>query len=172
MLKIITSMRQLKFSELMQIYIESNRIKGSEYYPHISSEAQLLEAEQDMYQYLSTVFFKQEQAFYAVWEVDNTYRSAVRFESYADGLLMCALETDPIYRNQGFAEQLLNAVKRFLSMQDGGRVYAHVSKVNTASLALHRKCGFNVIKNHAVFLDGSVEYGSLTLLLECKKSET
>ena len=80
MLLIIKSMHQLKFSELMSVYMESNFLNGKERYSDLSQEAQIYEAEQDFYQYLSDVFFRQDRSYYAFWEYCGRYVSALRVE--------------------------------------------------------------------------------------------
>ena len=172
MLKIIKSMHELRFSELMQVYLEGNIENGRELYPDYSSAEQLREAEQDFYQYLASVFFRQENSFYAVWEADDRYTAALRLEPYADGLLLCALETAPDARRKGYATELIHAVQAHLAEQGSGTVYSHVSKRNAASLAVHQKCGFQIHKDHAVYSDGTVLHSSLTLIFPYKKSET
>ena len=51
-------MRELNFAQLMEVYAESNRENGDEFYPHMPEGQRLLQAEQDFYQYLRESFFK------------------------------------------------------------------------------------------------------------------
>ena len=172
MLKIAKTLQQLNFSSLMDIYIEGNVENGRYNYPEMSAQEQLREAEQDFYQYLQSVFFRQEDSYYAIWEADGCYRSALRLEPYADGLLLCALETAPESRRQGYASALIKAVLEHLSARGSGVVYSHVSKRNVPSLKVHEKCGFEIIKDHAVYSDGSVLNSHVTLACVYEKSET
>ena len=172
MLHILTSIQQIRFSELMSVYGESNLLNGKEHYSELTQENQIYEAEQDFYQYLNTVFFRQEHSFYAVWEVEGHYMSALRIEPYQDGLLLCALETRPDVRRKGYAAKLICAVLNHLAVIKPIPVYSHVSKKNLPSLSTHLKCGFQIIKDYAVYADGSVLHTSYTLLSESKKSET
>lgn len=172
MLKIIYSMRQLSFSQLMEVYEESNILNGQEKYPNASTNVQIREAEQDFYQYLSEIFFCQSNSFYGIWMEGEKYISALRIEPYLDGLLLCALETLPNARRNGYACLLIASVLRYLTEQGSGTLYSHVSKRNTASLNAHLKCGFQVVKDYAVYSDGSVLPGSYTLAYQYKKSET
>lgn len=169
MLKVINKLSQLKFTDLMQVYEETNLLTGREHYPGFSETAQLREAEQDFYEYLRSVFFCQLNARYAVWEKENKYISAVRLEPYLDGILLCALETAPEYRRKGYGELMIRELQLYLG---GSRIYSHVSKSNLASLQLHKKCGFQIMKNHAVHMDGSVFHDSVTMVYECKKTES
>ena len=98
--------------------------------------------------------------------------SALRVEPYQSGMLICGLETLPELRRQGYASKLILAVLRYLATIGNMQVFSHVSKRNLSSLGTHLKCGFEILKNHAVYTDGSVLHTSYTLLFEYKKSET
>ena len=172
MLRIVHKLNDLRFSELMQVYAETNAVNGKEMYPAHTPFEQLREVELDFYTYLQTVFFCQENSFYAIWEAEGRYLSALRIEPYADGLLLCGLETVPIARQQGYAYKLIIAVINYLAKRGSVTIYSHVSKQNSASLNTHVKCGFSIIKDHAVYSDGSVLHSSYTLAYEYKKSET
>ena len=156
----------------MSVYMESNFLNGKERYSDLSQEAQIYEAEQDFYQYLSDVFFRQDRSFYAVWEEDGRYVSALRVEPYQTGMLICGLETLPEVRRQGYASKLLFAVLCHLTSIGTLQVYSHVCKKNLPSLGTHIKCGFEIKKDYAVYSDGSVLHTSHTLLFKHKKSET
>ena len=163
MLKIIHSMSSLRFSELMQVYREGNLENGAELYSRQTPELQLRNAEMDFYHYLNSVFFCQKDSCYAIWEVDGCYTSALRLEPCLDGLLLCALETAPEARRRGYAFSLIQSVQAYLKARGCDVIYSHVSKKNAASLAVHKKCGFEVIKDCAVYSDGSVLHASVTL---------
>lgn len=159
MVKILHSLGELSFSELMAVYGESNLEIGRERWPRELRGRQLLLAEQDFYNYLSQVFFRTQGAVYLVLEERGHYLSALRLEPYRDGLLLEGLETTPDYRNRGFARQLLRAA---LEAFDGVRIYSHVSKRNVPSRKVHESCGFRKILDHAVYADGSVLHSSVT----------
>ena len=172
MLKIIRTMNQLKFSELMNVYAESNMLNGKELYPNLTEQSQILEAEQYFYQYLNDIFFRQKDSFYAIWECDGHYRSALRIEPYEDGLLLSGLETAPASRGQGYAVKLILAVLEYLQETCHFDTYSHISKKNQQSLLVHEKCGFQIILDHAVYSDGSVMHNHYTLIHKHQKSET
>lgn len=172
MLKIVHSMDKLRFCDLMDVYAEGNIINGKEFYPNLSEAEQVRNAEDDFYQYLYSVFFRQDHSVYAVWEVDKRYVSALRLEPYSDGMLLCALETAPNARRNGYATKLITSVQAYLMQQGSGTIYSHVSKRNLTSLAVHRKCGFQIIKDHAVYSDGSLSQSSYTMAYKFEKSET
>ena len=166
----INKFSQLSFSKLVRVHAESLTqnfsSRGS------TSDVQMREAEQEFYNYLKFVFFHQDKACYAVWEESKQYVSALRLEPYCDGYLICALETAPEYRRLGFAEKLVTGLQVFLSNSSAGKLYSHISKRNTASLTLHQNCGFQIIKDYAKYLDGSVYHDHVTMLYEFEKTES
>ena len=105
MLQIVRRLEELDFSAIMDIYIEGNLEKAEEY-----GDGGLLRAEREFYDYLREDFFRQRDAFYAVWKVGGRYVSALRLEPYGDGWLLEALETAPAHRKQGYAKALVRAV--------------------------------------------------------------
>lgn len=159
MLKIIRSMKDLQFGQLMAVYEEGNRLNGEEFWPDLSEGQKILRAEQDFYQYLKECFFPTEGAYYGVWVEGNTYVSALRLEPYRDGLLLEALETVPTHRQRGYAKALIQAV---LLKEQGRKIYAHIHKGNLPSIRTHESCGFCRISDHAVYIDGSVHPHSYT----------
>ena len=164
MLYIARSLGQLDFSKLMAVYEEGNLENAEDLYPELSKGQALLRAEQDFYQYLRESFFKTQGAYYAIWQENGNYVSALRIEPYKDGVLLEALESHPQHRRQGFAEKLIRAV---LPMEK--KIYSHVGKRNAASLAVHEKCGFRRISEQAVYIDGSVNQKCCTLCFETEK---
>ena len=165
MLKVIRSLKELDFHQLMQVYIEGNRENGAEFYPNLPENQQLLQAEQDFYAYLRE-FFTDPCTLYAVWAPEGVYVAALRLEPYADGLLLAGLETAPQYRKSGYATALVKQTLENLSVQEKVNVYSHVSKKNLPSLRTHEKCGFRKILDYAVYADGSVDDRCFTLCHE------
>ena len=100
MLQVIKSIQEIRFSQIMSVYAESNICYGNKEYPQLSEGLRLLSAEQDFYAYLRD-FFYTTGAFYAVWCVDGQYRSALRMEPYHDGYLLAGLETAFFAQNTG-----------------------------------------------------------------------
>lgn len=163
MLQIAHKMKELSFGALMEIYRESNEENAEDFWPHEPPECRMALAEQDFYDYLSRTFFAVPGAFCALWEEGGCYVSALRMEPYQDGFLLEALETAPDQRRKGYARELIRAV---LKTMDHGKIYSHVSKRNVASLRTHETCGFRKILDHAVYADGSVLTGSVTMMIE------
>ena len=162
MLRMFTSFRELDFSELMEVYEESNRVNGAENWPRESEGMQILLAEQDFRQYLREVFFTTPGAVLGAWMESGRYVSAMRLEPYRDGMLLEALETAPDSRGKGYAQSL---IRDFVSRYPG-KIYSHIHKQNTPSIRVHLKCGFRKIADNAVYVDGSFTHKSATYLLE------
>ena len=163
MLRVIQQPNKLPYSAIMEIYAESLAAAAVRDYPRLSAKQALFRAEQEFYAYLYHDFFSAADAACFLWEVDGCYVAAVRLEAYADGLLVTGLETRPDMRGRGYAKRLLSAVLDDVRAQYNGPLYSHISKENAPSLAVHRACGFEIILDHAVCLDGSVERGMYTL---------
>ena len=164
MIKIISSFKELDIGQLTHVCEESIRINGRESYPGLSENMQILQSEQDFYESVK-LYFGDNAAIFAVWMSEGVYVAALRIEPYADGFLLSCLETAPEMRRRGYAAALIQGTVSCLSQQ-GGKLYSHVDKKNTASLNLHMACGFERILEHAVYLDGSVYHSSCTL---CRK---
>ena len=171
MLRIARKLSELSFSELMHVYIEGNLKNGKELYPDDTEGIQLRKAEEDFYQYLNSVFFQQKESCYMIWVVNGRYQAVLRLEPYQDGFLLSALETAPEARQKGYATNLIKETLTFLSSSGNGILYSHVSKKNIPSLSVHRKCGFQIIKDYAVYSDGSVLHTHLTFAYVYEKSE-
>ena len=166
MLVIAESFKDLRFSELLQVYEQSNLEAASER-KNLPPMFALQLAEQDFRQYLQDLFFKTPGAICCLWEENGRYVSALRLEPYRDGLLLAALETAPSYRKMGYAVDLIRAVQHHLAETGAVKLYSHVNKKNAASMRTHEKCGFRVVSDCAVYISGSMDYRSCTLLYEC-----
>lgn len=169
MLHIARSLRELHFGKLMEVYIEGNLENAREFWPDVPEGQGLLRAEQDFYRYLQEGFFSVPGAVYAIWQEDENYVSALRLEPYQDGWLLEALETAPEHRRRGYACRLIMEAVAKMRLQ---KIYSHVSKKNAASLAVHEKCGFRRLLEHAVYIDGSVNHRAVTLCLEQEQKES
>lgn len=161
MLVIKRSLSELKFDQLMAVYVEGNEENAMDLYPDLTRDEGVKKAEQNFYQYLQNDFFCNEGVVYAIWEENGQYISALRLEPYQDGLLLEALETKPSYRRKGYACKLIEEVKKEISQ----KLYAHISKTNTASLLIHEKCGFWRIMEQAIYADGTVKPHICTMCL-------
>ena len=170
MLRLYPSPKGFPFSALPGIYRDSLRSSGAFQYPEEPITQQKALAESDFLSYIRLDFFPRRGSLYALWEEDGKPVSAARIEPYRDGVLLSGLETAPDCRGRGFASALLKSLLGILQGQGIPRVYSHVRKDNAPSLAVHKKCGFAVYKTTAVYLDGSADGKSYTLLLEFEKN--
>lgn len=160
MLIIAKKLRELSFGQLMKVYREDNLENGWENWSREPEARRIALAEEKFYRYLSQIFFRTPGACYAIWQVEGDYVSALRLEPYRDGLLLEALETRPDCRRRGYAKTLIRAVQERIT---GKKIYAHVSKRNTASRKTHESCGFRQIAEYAVYIDGTVTQKAVTL---------
>ena len=112
--------------------------------------------------YLREDFFRQDGAFYAIWVEEDAYKAAVRFCPYKDGLLLHSLETVPTERRKGYAYALISQTLSHLRTIGHNVVYSHIEKRNISSIALHKKCGFEMLSDSATYLDGTVTRYSST----------
>lgn len=163
MLILAKRIHDFSFAKLMEVYTESCRENGAEFWPWETPERQLALVEQDFYDYLVRCFFTADGAVYAIRTEGERYVSALRLEPYRDGLLLEALETAPEFRRKGYARDLICAV---LAEYSGVKIYAHVSKRNMASLRTHEVCGFQRVLEYAAYIDGSVNERCCTLCYE------
>lgn len=163
MLRIVKHPRELSFPQLMAVYREADRKEGAGTFPEEPELRQLELAEEDFRRYLWEVFFRTPGAAYALWEEEGRYVSALRLEPYRDGLLLAGLETLPEKRGRGYGEKLVEAVQHLPQVS---KLYSHVEKSNTPSLALHKKRGFRTISQTATYIDGSVTSRACTLMWE------
>ena len=151
MMRVIRSMSELPFGNLMEIYSQSNRLRGQQWGSE-SEERQIALAEQEFYAYLRQCFFALPDSCYYLWEEQGRAVSALRCESYGNDILLTGLETTPDCRGNGCATALLKAVLQNIG---SGNVYVHIQRDNLPSLAVHRRCGFQKVKAGARLLDGS-----------------
>ena len=152
MLIIARSLDQLDFPALMDVYAEGNEENALEFWPEKSPVERLRLAHKSFYEYLRDGFYAQAQGTYYIYEESGAYLSALRLESFMDGMLLEALETRPDARWKGHAKKLIKAVQELLPA--GTRVYSHVAKSNTASIASHKACGFEAAYDYGLCADG------------------
>ncbi len=155
MLTIIRSTDPFPYHSIMQIYEESIIRDGQLRYARYSSERQKIEAEQDLYQYLKDAFFRQADAFLALWTVEGQAASALRMEPYQDGFLLNALETSPAHRNRGYASCLIKEMLAYFRTLSDLPVYSHIDQNNLPSMKVHQKAGFVFLNPGATQLNGT-----------------
>ena len=162
------SMAEIDFQKLMYIYREGNLENGRIKYPYLSEIVATARAEDDFYDYLCDDFFLVKDSSYWIWDEEGNYRSALRLEPYEDGYLLEALETDPDCRRKGYARKLILSVCNALP---DTKIYSHVHKRNIASLETHRSCGFQICKDFARYVNGTVSQNAFTMEFHKKDPE-
>ena len=120
-----------------------------------------LEEGQDFYGFLSEDFFS--GGICCIWEEKGRYVSALRLQRWLDGWLLEGLQTHRDHRGKGYAKQLIAESLEALKIE---KVYSHIRRDNTPSIAAHTSCGFQRILDYATYLDGSVHRHSDTYLYE------
>lgn len=167
MLLVVNSMRGLDAEKLMAVYVQSNQESGASRWRWESPERQRELAEQAFCDYLHDVFFPTPGACYAVWLEGNRYVSALRLEPYEDGFLLEGLETALDCRGRGYASKLIRAVQERVNRT----IYSHVEGRNLPSQSVHRACGFRLLRDSAVLIDGTVSSRACTLVWNPLKNE-
>ena len=158
----ITDPKDLPYLALMEIYASFISEKGKAEYPQYPENIQILNAEQDLYDYLRNVHLCQLKASVCFWRCGEELVSVLRLEAYNDGLLLSGLETAPGHRQKGYGKLLLQQACR--DADEGCLpIYSHVFSNNTVSMKLHLDCGFVVVEERAVLLDGSIHHDAVTL---------
>lgn len=163
MLLVCDRLSGLNWSELMAVYAEGVAENGREFYPELPEMQQILQSEQDFYDYLKRDFFRCRQERYCIWVENGRYVSALRLHPFEDGLLIEGLETRPEDRKKGFASELLRAVLNEIGKQ---KVYSHISRRNRASIATHHKFGFRKFLDYARYCGGEINTYCDTYLYE------
>ena len=164
MLCLFSSSRGFPYPALSEIYRQSLQEAGAAQYPEEADSVREALAWEDFSSYIRLDFFPQEESLYALWQEKGRYVSAARIEPYRDGCLLSGLETAPDFRGRGYASALLDSLLEVLKERGIQRAYSHVRKENRPSLAVHQKAGFVIFKDSAVYLDGSADNRSDTLL--------
>lgn len=155
---VLRSMAQVDFSLLMQVYEESVLRQAQKDFPD-ASLAEAVKREEENIREDCRCCFADGGRYYVLLS-DGEYVSILCTEPYGDGILISALETAPHCRRKGYSRKLLLAVKE----AEKGKLYSHVAKNNAASFALHKACGFSVLKDSARLIDGTVSAGFYTMV--------
>ena len=163
MFQVITSVKQLNFGQLCNVYADELIRAGKLNYPNLNPNMQLLEAEQDFYYFLKSFLRKMNEDCF-VWQGDGLYQSALRIEPYKDGVILTGLQTAPESRRNGYAKALLENTLAYLSHAGITQVYSHIRNDNIPSRYLHLTAGFLKISDYAAYIDGSVDQRSATYL--------
>lgn len=153
MLIIYRNASDIDVNELFRIYCDSSQ--------HDERANDM--AVYDMLDYIRTMLQTDHESMCAAWLVQERLVAFLRLEGYCDGVLITALKTVSCEQGKGYATSLVKAI---LALLAGRKVYAHIHNNNYASIAVHQKCGFRRILDHAKYLDGSVSADSGTYLAD------
>ena len=163
MLKIVTTISELNIEDFLGVYREDILENGARFFPELSGADLLRKSEDSFLSYLREDFFRQMDAFYALWVLESRYVAALRIEPYADGLLLEALSTASCDRRKGYGYALVSQTLQYLRSSAYKVVYSHINKKNIPSLELHKKCGFQQFSDSAKYIDGTVTQNSCTM---------
>ena len=168
MFKTFTNSASMDFKMYKTLYrqrIEDLRLHN---YRQLDYAEGVLASEENFWHDLDT-FLKLDDALVCVWSVDGKYISALRVERYKDGCLLTNLETDPDYRNNGYASLLITALKDYLTSNGCKCLYTHIAKRNRLSLMVHQKLGFQSICDFATLVDDTVSSNYHTFRVDLQK---
>ena len=160
MLKIIEAVSEVDFQQLCDIYEEYFSQNLTDRHREVSAFA-VLQERQEFYSFLLD-FFNEDGSIYAVWMDDGRYCSALRLEKYLDGYLLTGLEAATNMRRKGHASNLIKSIIEYCEANASLPIYSHISNNNIPSIKVHKNNSFCVIKDFAVYLDGSVDHRSKT----------
>ena len=146
-------------AKLMGIYAESNNENIVYFYPDCTDASDgLRKIEANFSDYIRKEFLISPENTYCVLAKDNIWVSALRLYAMKDFYYIEALETSPAFRRLGYGSELLNAVLLSLKKKGPFILRDNVGKRNAASLATHKKCGFEIEHEDAVnYLNGTVK---------------
>lgn len=161
MLKIVNKICDVDFTQMANVYFQSNLEYGRSNCRSGTTWEQLRCGEMYMRDSLCS-FLQTNGAILALWDCDGSCVSALRLEPYLDGFLLSCLETAPEACGKGYATELVKEIALYVSE----RIYSHIHKTNAASLTVHRKAGFVICADHARLLDGTVSQAYYTLCRE------
>lgn len=166
MLRIITLPAQLNLEQLTHVYSQSIQARVRELNQYLSDYECTIMAEEEFRSFWRDVFFREAGSICAVLEENGKYVSALRLQNYRDGLLLSGLETEPANRNRGMAGKLMVEIRKYLEDAGCTKVYSHIKKDNLPSRKVHISCGFELLREGAVLLDGSASWSYDTYILK------
>ena len=170
MIHYFTTFNGIDSKQLMAIYKGSNEKGAQRTYPEEKIYAKRLDNyEAAFLEFIRDDFLSLPHSTYAIYVENDIYFSAARLiRSDQNIVYLEALETNPLYRKQGYAKKLIVQLKVDLIRQGVRELRSNVSYSNEESLYLHEVCGFIIDQNpgydyhYEAFEEGS--YGMLCLL--------
>lgn len=152
MLYRIEKFSQIDAGKLMDLYQEGNLENIDYFYPGTDDrEGALKQIERNFLEFVEKDFLAKPGNTYWILEEEGVWVSALRLSKVEDGFYyMEALETHPRYRRKGYAVKLLESVIDALKEEGSFKICDCVRKWNTASLAVHEKCGFEIVSDRGM----------------------
>lgn len=133
-----------------EIYAEASLENAQWRHPELVDYEEAVKEEEMLAMDFIRTFMQKEENKYYVLESDGQWVSALRLTKINDFYYLEALETSAEHRKKGFATKIINEV--ILRLKERGRVIirSNVDKENLASLATHRKCGFEIEEENGI----------------------
>ena len=125
------------------VYSEASYEIAKEKYPEMQDLSEAIQEEEYYFveKFLGKFMNKDENTYY-VWEANGEWVSALRITKLDGFYFMEALETAPEHRKKGYASELIKALIQKFKETGHFVIRSNVRKINSASLATHKKCGF------------------------------
>lgn len=131
--------------KLMDIYLQSNKENIKNFYPKLNNDVLgLKQIEEDFCNYLENEFFKINGNKCYVLVLNDNWISALRLSKLDNFYWIEALETNPEYRNKGYAQKLLLKTINYLKREGNFIIKDEVYINNIVSLNTHLKCNFQI----------------------------
>lgn len=170
MIQYFSTFNTIDSKQLMAVYTGSNEKGAQRTYPEEKDYKKRLDTYESAFiEFIRDDFLSLPHSTYAVYVENGIYFSAARLiRSNQNIVYLEALETNPLYRKQGYAKKLIMQLKIDLIRQGVRELRSNVSYSNEKSLSLHKACGFIIDQNpgydyhYGAFEEGS--YGMLCLL--------
>lgn len=157
MLLEFTAMTEAEMLRMIRsIYTEGCRENAQGRHPEAADLTDAILEEEQFFLEFMNKFMPQERNRYYILEENGEWVSALRL-THIDGFYYLeALETSEAHRKNGYAAQLINEVIALLRTRGRVELRSNVSKENSASLAVHKKCGFVIAEENGVnYIDGT-----------------
>ena len=164
MITYFCSKSELNIGKLKHLYRQRIEEQRSLKYGNFSCSLGMLEAEQDFYFNIDSMFNIEGSAI-AVLRLNDTYISSLRLEKMDDGVLINGFETDPDYVGRGYGKLLMMRVCDDVKRNSNLQIFSHIKPDNAVSIHLHEVCGFKILHRFANLLDGSKSFDYYTWVL-------
>ena len=147
------SMTDEEISRLIHDVYPEGCIENAKWrYPDREDLSQAIEEEAEYFaKFLKEKFFPKENNTYYVLDVEGEWVSALRLTELDGFYYLEALETPPKQRKMGYGARVLKETIEFLAKRGPVVIRDSVKKDNLASLATHRKCGFVIEHENAIY---------------------